>query len=57
MAELISSCISFAQVPKQEKQYSSDPSFGFVKDNLASDFWISDLWFLGQTAMQMNFAK
>ena len=25
----------------------------YLKDNLASDFWISDLWFLGQTAMQM----
>ena len=27
-----------------------------LKDNLASDFWISDLWFLGQTAMQLKFA-
>ena len=27
------------------------------KDNLASDVWISDLWFPGHTAMQMKFAK
>ena len=27
------------------------------KDNLASDFSISDLWFLGQTAVQRKFAN
>ena len=28
-----------------------------IKGNLASDFWISTSWFLGQTAVQMKFAK
>ena len=27
-----------------------------IKDNLASDFWISDLWFF-RTLMQLKFAK
>ena len=44
----------FLEYPK----YLLKVTFGStLKDNLASDFWIFDLWFLGQTAMHMKFAK
>ena len=58
---------TFSDLFMVEKSFFNNVTDGFefhykcadlnFKDNLASDFWISDLWFLGQTAMQMKFAK